>query len=80
MLGIVFIKLFSVGLSHLKMPATEQRVNIKFCDLLHKSPSQTLQRLEEVYDKVAMKKIEVCNWHECFHEDHESVSDDPHFG
>jgi hypothetical protein len=32
--------------------------------------------LEEVQDKVAMKKTEVCEWHECFQEDH----DDPFFG
>jgi hypothetical protein len=31
-------------------------VNIKLCVLLHESPSETLQLLEEAYGKVAMKK------------------------
>jgi hypothetical protein len=48
--------------SHLKLLATE-RVNITFCVLLHKSPFETLQILEEGFDGVAMKKMQVYEWH-----------------
>jgi hypothetical protein len=46
--------------------STEQCANIKFCVLLFKSPSETLQTLEEMYGKVAMKKTLVYERHKCF--------------
>jgi hypothetical protein len=45
------------------MSATEQIANIKPCVLLYKSPLQTLQMLEEAYGKVAVKKMQVHEWH-----------------
>jgi hypothetical protein len=45
------------------MSATEQPENIKFCVFLYTSPSEILQMLEEVYDKAAMKKMQVHKWH-----------------
>jgi hypothetical protein len=35
-----------------------EHANINFCVLLHKSPSETLQILEEPYGKGAMKKMQ----------------------
>jgi hypothetical protein len=45
----------------LKVFAVEQCANIKFCVLLHKSLSQTLQMLEEeeAHGKVARKERQV---------------------
>jgi hypothetical protein len=42
--------------------------------VFHKSPSETLQIPEEAYAKVAMKKIQVYEWHKRFHDG--SASDD----
>lgn len=55
----VYLFLCLVGSSCLKLSAIEHCVNIKFCVFLHKSPSETLQRHEEAYGKVAGKEIEV---------------------
>jgi hypothetical protein len=41
------------------MLAKEQRANITFCGLLHKSPSWTLQMFTEAYGKAAKKKTQV---------------------
>jgi hypothetical protein len=62
----VCLFLWIVGSLHLKMPATEQHANKKFCVLLHKSPSETLWLLEEVYGKAAIKKMQVYKWYKCF--------------
>jgi hypothetical protein len=62
--------LWIVGLSHLKISATKQCENIKFCVLLHKSPLETLRILEEVYGKVVMKKTLVYEWHKHFYDCH----------
>jgi hypothetical protein len=48
------------------MSGTEQTANIKLCVFLHKSPSDILQMLEEANGKVAMKKMQVYEWHKCF--------------
>jgi dolichol kinase len=45
------------------MSATEQPENIKCCVLLYTPPSEILQMLEEVYDKAAMMKMKVHEWH-----------------
>jgi hypothetical protein len=47
------------------MPATEQYTKIKCCVLLLKSPSETLQMLEEVYGKT-VKKMQAYEWHKLF--------------
>jgi hypothetical protein len=64
-LSIVVVKhqvfIFSsriVGLSLFKMSATEQRVNITFCDVLHRSPSETLRIPEEAM-AMTMKETQV---------------------
>jgi hypothetical protein len=49
----------AVCLLHLEMSATEQQANIKCHVLPHKSPSETLQILEEAYGKAAMKETQV---------------------
>jgi hypothetical protein len=46
----------------MKMLATEEHENTKFCVLLHKSTSETLQMLEETYVMAAMKKMLVYKW------------------
>jgi hypothetical protein len=57
------------------MSATEQNAKIAFCVLLHISPSETFQMLEEVYVQATMKKTQVYGWHK-----HGRVSvDDPHW-
>ncbi|GBN31099.1 hypothetical protein AVEN_48528-1 [Araneus ventricosus] len=45
------------------MSSLEQRANIKFCVLLAKSPSETLEMLKKAYRKDAMKKTAVYEWH-----------------
>jgi hypothetical protein len=37
--------------------------NIKFCVLLHKSPSETLQMREKAYGRAAMRKMQVYEWY-----------------
>jgi hypothetical protein len=46
---------------------------LKSCVLLYKSPWETLQMLEDVCGKAAMKKMQVCRWHKCWCS---SVNDD----
>ncbi|GBN89743.1 hypothetical protein AVEN_128688-1 [Araneus ventricosus] len=38
------------------MSSLEQRANIKFCVLLEKSPTETLEMLKKTYENDAMKK------------------------
>ncbi|GBM34385.1 hypothetical protein AVEN_219081-1 [Araneus ventricosus] len=45
------------------MSSLEQRENIKFCVLLEKSPSETLEMLKKAYGNDAMKKTAVYEWH-----------------
>jgi hypothetical protein len=77
-LGTVVIKcqLF-VGWSNLKMSTTEQRANIKYCVLLHRSPLETLRVLEEAHGKVAMKRMRVCDWLKRFRDGRASAEDYP---
>ncbi|XP_054709237.1 protein GVQW3-like [Uloborus diversus] len=48
------------------MSLLEQRGNIKFCVLLEKSPSETLEMLRKAYGNSAMKKSAVYEWHKRF--------------
>lgn len=64
----------------MKMSAIEQRANIKFCVLLHKSASETLRMLGEAYGKKAMKKTQVYQWHKRFRNGRASIHDDPRSG
>ncbi|KAJ4429679.1 hypothetical protein ANN_21880 [Periplaneta americana] len=52
--------------SHFVIMSTEQRTNIKFCVLLHKTPAETLRLLEEAYGEAVMKKTPVYAWHKRF--------------
>ncbi|GBO19597.1 hypothetical protein AVEN_28194-1 [Araneus ventricosus] len=45
------------------MSSLEQSANIKFCVLLEKSPSETLEMLKKAYGNDAMKKAAVYEWH-----------------
>jgi hypothetical protein len=54
-----------------------ERVNFKCCVLLNKSPSETLQMLEEAYGEAAMKKTQVYEWYKGFRDGHASVNNDP---
>jgi hypothetical protein len=55
------------------MLATEQCTNIKFCILLHKSPSATLRMFEEPYGKTAIKKMQVHEWHKHLHDEQKTA-------
>jgi hypothetical protein len=54
-----------VASSHFKIIAAEHYAVLIFCGLLHRC-TETLQMLEEAYDLLAMKKIQVCKWHKHF--------------
>ncbi|KAJ4438653.1 hypothetical protein ANN_14600 [Periplaneta americana] len=54
----------------------EQRTNIKFCVLLHKTPAETLRLLEEAYGEAA----QVYAWHKRFSGGRDSIKDDVRSG
>jgi hypothetical protein len=56
----------------MKMSAAEQRVNIKFCFLLYRSPSETLQMLEKAYGKAVIKTAQVYEWQKRLRDGHEA--------
>jgi hypothetical protein len=58
----------------------EQRINIKFCEKLDKSASETLQMLTEAYGADAVKKSSVSEWHKRFKEVREDVKGDERTG
>jgi hypothetical protein len=60
----------------LKIFAVEQCSNINFCDLLYKSPSETLQMLEGTYGKEELKKAQGYEWHKRFRDGRARVNDD----
>jgi hypothetical protein len=62
------------------MSVTVQHVNTTFCVLLEKSPSETLQIIEVVYGKEAMKKTHIHRGHKRFCDGHERANVDPHCG
>lgn len=59
---------------------TEQRINIKFCAKLGKSPSETLLMLSQVYGDACLKRSTVYEWHKRFKEGREDVHDDDRSG
>jgi hypothetical protein len=74
----VVVRFFSVCevTLQLNMPLIEQRMNIKSCVLLQKSPAETLTMLQQVYDDREMKKSQVYDWHKHFCDGLESVDSD----
>jgi hypothetical protein len=58
----------------------EQRIKIKFCAKLGKSPSASLQMLTEAYGADAMKKLSVFEWRKRFKEGREDVKDNERTG
>ncbi|GBM50580.1 hypothetical protein AVEN_266795-1 [Araneus ventricosus] len=62
------------------MSSLEQPSNIKFCVLLEKSPSETLEMLNKAYGNDAMKKMAVYEWHMRFREGRTNIEDDPRTG
>ncbi|GBM87494.1 hypothetical protein AVEN_97363-1 [Araneus ventricosus] len=48
------------------MSSIEQHANIKFCVLLQKSPSETLEMLKKAYGNDGMKKMAVYKWRKRF--------------
>ncbi|GBO15495.1 Putative uncharacterized protein FLJ37770 [Araneus ventricosus] len=59
------------------MSSLEQPANIKFCVLLEKSPSETLEMLKKAYGNDAMEKTAVYEWHKRFREGRTNIEDDP---
>ncbi|GBL86737.1 Putative uncharacterized protein FLJ37770 [Araneus ventricosus] len=62
------------------MSSLEQPANIKFCILLEKSPSETLEMLKKAYGSDAIKKTAVYEWHKRFLEGRTNIEDDPRTG
>ena len=62
------------------MSPLDQHANIEFSILLKKSSFEMLRMLKKAYQNNAMKKMVVCEWHKCFHEDHTNVEDDSQTG
>jgi hypothetical protein len=71
---------FSYGLLVRRDETPEQRVKILFCVLLHKSPPETLRKLEETYGNVAVKETQVYEWRKRFRDGRVSVNDDSRCG
>jgi transposase len=58
----------------------EQRINIKFCVKIGRSPSEMSALFIVAYGEYAMKKSSVFEWHRRFKERREDVQDDPRSG
>lgn len=62
------------------MSCYEQYANIKFCVLFRKSPSNTLQMLNEEYGSESIKISEGFKCSKRFSQSRTSVENDPHSG
>ncbi|XP_054715265.1 protein GVQW3-like [Uloborus diversus] len=58
----------------------EQRLNIKFCVKLKKTPTETLQIINEVYGEEALSRTQVFQWHKNFREGRDDVHDEQRAG
>jgi hypothetical protein len=58
----------------------EQRENIKFCQKLGKSASETFQMIKQAYGEEALGRNVVFKWHKRFEEGKDSLEDDEHTG
>ena len=55
----------------------QQRSSIRFCVLLKKSGTETLQMIQEAYGDQALSKTRVFEWHKKFKDGQESLEDAP---
>jgi hypothetical protein len=60
------------------MSETEQRASIKFCVLLGKSFSETLELIKKDYLSDAYSITRVYDWHKKFKDGRKSIESDPH--
>jgi transposase len=58
----------------------EQRVNIKFCVKLGKSPTETYEMLQTVYDDEALSHGSVFEWFKRFKDRREDLQGEPRTG
>jgi transposase len=58
----------------------EQRVNIKFCVKLGKTPTETYGMLQTAYGDEALGRSTVFDWFRRFKEGREDLQDDPRRG
>jgi hypothetical protein len=59
-----------------EMSQFEQQANIKFCQNLGKSPSETFKMMKQVYSEEALGRSAVFKWHQCFAQERDSLEDD----
>lgn len=62
------------------MSQFEQRANIKFCQKLGKSPSETFNMIKQVYGDEAFGRSAVFKWHQRFAQGRDSLEDDDRSG
>jgi transposase len=58
----------------------EQRVNIKFCVKLGKTPTETYEMLRTVYGDEALSRSSVLEWFKRFRDGREDLQDEPRSG
>ena len=58
----------------------ERRINLKFLVRLGKTPTETFNSLQEVYEEATMSRTRIFEWHKRFREGREDVEDDPRSG
>ena len=58
----------------------EQRINLKFLVRLGKTPTETFNLLQEVYEDATMSRTRIFEWYKRFREGREDVEDDPKSG
>jgi hypothetical protein len=79
-IGPFFFEEQTINMNWTCWNCTQQHINIKFCAMLDKSVSETLQMLTEACGADAMKKSSVFEWHKRFKEGREDVKDDKRAG
>jgi AraC-like DNA-binding protein len=62
------------------MSQFEQRANVKFCQELGKSASETFQMTKQAYGEEALDHSAVFKWHRCFAQCRDCLEDDEHTG
>jgi hypothetical protein len=62
------------------MSQFEQRANIKFCQKLCKSRSETFNMTKQVYGEEALGRSAVFKWHQSFEQGRDSLEDDERSG